>query len=55
MIVHNIVHKNKKMQGTILTDIEHSITFKIKCEHPEIQDANFFNSINSLFLTFLNT
>jgi len=27
------------MLGTILKDIEHSITFKIKCERPEIQDV----------------
>ncbi len=32
------------MLGTILKDIEHSITFKIKCERPEIQDVNVFNS-----------
>ncbi len=29
----------------ILKDIEHSITFKIKCERLEIQDVNVFNSI----------
>jgi hypothetical protein len=40
MIVHVNDHKNKKMLGTILKDIEHSITFKIKCERPEIQDVN---------------
>jgi len=39
------VHKNKKMLGTILKDIENSITLKIKFERPEIQDVNFFNSI----------
>ena len=39
-------HKNKKMLGTILKDIEHSITFKIKYERSEIQDVNVFNSIN---------
>jgi hypothetical protein len=38
-------YKNKKMLGTILKDIEHSITFKIKCERAEIQDVNIFNSI----------
>jgi len=37
--------KNKKMLGIILKDIEHSIAFKIKCERPEIQDVNVFNSI----------
>jgi hypothetical protein len=49
MVVHLIVHmndhKNKKMLGMISKDIEHSITFKIKCERPEIQDVNVFNSI----------
>jgi len=39
------VHKNKKMLGTILKDIEHSITFKITCERPEIKNVNVFNSI----------
>ncbi len=34
------------MLGTILKDIEHAITFKIKCERPEIQDVNVFNSIS---------
>jgi hypothetical protein len=33
------------MLGTNLKDIEHSITFKIKYERPEIQDVNVFNSI----------
>jgi len=44
MNVHMNDHKNKKILGTILKDIEHSITFKIKCERPEIQDVNVFNS-----------
>ena len=46
MIVHMNVHKNKKMLGTILKDPEHSITFKIACERPEIKDVNVFNSIS---------
>jgi hypothetical protein len=33
------------MLGTNLKDIEHSITFKIKYERPEIQGVNVFNSI----------
>ncbi len=45
MIIHMDDDKNKIMLGTILKDIEHSITFKIKCERPEIQDVNVFNSI----------
>jgi len=45
MIVHMNDHKNKKMLGTILKDIERSLTFKIKCERPEIQDVNVFNSM----------
>jgi len=32
------------MLGTILKDPEHSVTFRIACERPEIQDANIFNS-----------
>ncbi len=44
-IVHMNVHKNKKMLGTILKDIENSITLKITFERPEIQDVNVFNSI----------
>jgi hypothetical protein len=34
------------MLGTILRDIEQSMTFKIKCERPEIQDVNVFYSIS---------
>jgi len=45
MIIHMDDDKNKIMLGTILKDIEHSITFKIKCERPEIQDGNVFNRI----------
>jgi len=45
MVVHMNDHKNKKMLGTILKDIGDSIAFKIKCERPEIQDVNVFNSI----------
>jgi len=55
MIIHMNVHKNKKMLGTILKDNEHSITFKIKCERPEIQDVNvslivFICSLNLLII-----
>ncbi len=41
-----------KMLGTILKDIEHSITFKIKCERPEIQDVNVFNSITLFYILY---
>ena len=44
-IVHMNVHKNKKMLGTILKDIENSMTLKITFERPEIQVVNVFNSI----------
>ncbi len=44
MIVHMNVNRNKKMLGKTLRDPEHSITFKITCERPEIQDVNAFNS-----------
>jgi len=47
-------HKNRKMLGTILKDIEHSITFKIKCERQEIQDVNVFNSNIYIILQFLS-
>ena len=33
------------MLGMNLKDIEHSITFKIKYERPEIKHVNVFNSI----------
>jgi len=46
MIVHMNDHKNKKKARNDLENyIEHSITFKIECERPEIQDVNVFNSI----------
>jgi len=41
------------MLGTILKDIEHSITFKIKCERPEIQDVNVFNSITLFYKLYI--
>jgi hypothetical protein len=44
-VVHMNVHKNKKMLGTILKDIENSITLKITFESPEIHNVNVFNSI----------
>jgi len=49
-IVHMNVHKNKKILGTILKDIENSITLKITFESTEIQDVNVFNSIKHNFL-----
>ena len=50
MIVHMNDHKNKNMLGSILKDIEHFITFKIKFERPEIQGVNVFNSIIGIFV-----
>ena len=47
MIVHMNVQKNKEILGTILKDPEHTITIKITCERPEIQDVNVFNNTSS--------
>jgi len=34
--------------GTVLKDTEHSITFKITCERPEIKDVKYYRNLPEL-------